>query len=62
MYTKLPNGKIVYAEDISCVLDAVGGKGGIFISNLEAAQNPRTLQSIFLLYFRAWNKSCPYCF
>ena len=34
MYTKLPNGQIVYAEDISCVVDSVNGKGGIYIGNL----------------------------
>lgn len=34
-----------YPEDIECVLDPSGpGSGGIFVSNLEAAQNPRTLQ------------------
>jgi hypothetical protein len=31
---KNTNGKIVYAEDYSCVLDPVSGKGGIFIGNL----------------------------
>lgn len=34
----------VYPEDIQCVLDPnQNNVGGIFISNLEAAQNPRTL-------------------
>ena len=33
----------VYPEDIECVRDPVGGAGGIYISNLEAAQNLRTL-------------------
>lgn len=45
MYTKLPNGQIVYEEDYSCVLDPVNGVGGIFIGNLEAAQNIKTLKS-----------------
>lgn len=34
----------VYPEDIQCVLDPVDSVGGIYISNLEAAQNARTLQ------------------
>lgn len=42
---KLPNGKTVYPEDIECVHDPVNGKGGIFIGNLEAAQNIQTLKS-----------------
>jgi len=33
----------VYREDIECVRDPVAGVGGIYISNLEAAQNLRTL-------------------
>lgn len=37
MYTKLPNGQIIYAEDIECVVDPINGKGGIFIGNLEAS-------------------------
>jgi len=42
---KLPNGKVVYEEDIQCVHDPVDGKGGIFIGNLEAAENLKTLNS-----------------
>ena len=34
MYTKLPNGEIIYAEDIECVVDPVNGSGGIYIGNL----------------------------
>jgi hypothetical protein len=44
---KLPNGKIVYPEDIECVHDPINGKGGIYIGNLEAAQNLQTLKSTF---------------
>jgi|LakMenEpi03Aug12_release.lakeMendotaPanAssembly.Ray.scaffolds.fasta_scaffold178561_1 hypothetical protein len=36
-----------WKEDIDCIVDPVSGKGGIFISNLEAASNPLTLQRIF---------------
>lgn len=42
---KLPNGKIIYPEDIECVHDPINGKGGIFLGNLEAAQNLQTLKS-----------------
>lgn len=42
---KLPNDNIVYPEDIECVHDPVNGKGGIYIGNLEAAQNLQTLKS-----------------
>lgn len=52
MYTKLPNGQIVYEEDYSCVLDPVNGVGGIFIGNLEAAQNIKTLRSTLSLSIR----------
>lgn len=45
MMYKGPNGQMVYAEDIDCVMDSMQGKGGIFIGNLEAAQNPVTLKS-----------------
>ena len=34
----------VFPEDIQCVLDPSGNKGGIYISNVEAAQNVRTLK------------------
>lgn len=34
MYTKLPNGQIVYEEDYSCIIEPKAGKGGIFIGNL----------------------------
>ena len=33
-----------YPEDIECVIDPTNGKGGIFISNVEAAQNINTLK------------------
>lgn len=52
MYTKLPNGQIVYEEDYSCVLDPKDGIGGIFIGNLEAAQNLKTLRSNLLVMIR----------
>jgi hypothetical protein len=38
-------GKQVYQEDLSCILDPQDGKGGLFIGNLEAAQNITTLKS-----------------
>lgn len=37
-----------WKEDIDCIVDPVAGKGGIFISNLEAASNPLTLQRTLL--------------
>ena len=48
MYTTLPNGQIVYEEDYSCIVHPQNGKGGIFIGNLEASQNIKTLKSIHL--------------
>ena len=42
---KLPNGQIVYPQDVECVHDPVNGKGGIWIGNLQAAQNIQTLKS-----------------
>lgn len=39
-------GKMVYPEDIECVVDPINGIGGIFIGNLEASQNLLTLKSI----------------
>ena len=33
-----------WEEDIECVVDPRQGKGGIFLSNIEAASNPQTLQ------------------
>ena len=55
---KLPNGKIVYQEDIECVHDPVNGKGGIFVGNLEAAENLQTLKSkLSLSIKRARNQS-----
>jgi hypothetical protein len=38
--------KEVYPEDIECVKDSLSGAGGIYISNLEAAQNLRTLNRL----------------
>ena len=40
-------GKTVYPEDIECVWEPVKGKGAIYIGNLEASENIRTLKSIF---------------
>lgn len=34
-----------FEEDIECIVDPIEGRGGIFISNLEAASNPTTLHS-----------------
>lgn len=34
-----------YIEEIECVLEPVNGRGGLFISNVEAAENPTTLKS-----------------
>ena len=33
-------------EDITCVFEGVAGIGGIYISNLKAAENPILLKSI----------------
>ena len=38
-----------WEEDIQCIIEPKRGKGGIFISNIEAASNPRTLASTFAL-------------
>lgn len=37
-----------WQEDIQCIVDPVNGRGGIFISNIEAASNPGTLASNYL--------------
>jgi hypothetical protein len=42
---KLPNGKMVYPEDVECVHEPINGKGGIYVGNLEAAENLQTLKS-----------------
>lgn len=34
-----------YPEDYSCILTPNGSVGGLYIGNLEAAQNLNTLQS-----------------
>lgn len=54
-------GKIVYAEDIECVVDPVNGIGGIFIGNLEASQNLATLRSTHADRQRTLNQSSPHC-
>jgi hypothetical protein len=48
-------GKIVYPEDIECVLDSNNGAGGIFIGNLEASQNLLTLKRMHWILPRTWN-------
>ena len=35
-----------FPEDIECILEPKNGKGGIFVSNIEVAENPSTLKSI----------------
>lgn len=35
-------------DDITCVFEGVAGVGGIYISNLKAAQNKELLKSMFL--------------
>ena len=35
----------VYPEEIECVLEPINGVGGLYISNLEAAENLATLKS-----------------
>ena len=32
-----------WEEDIQCIIEPHQGVGGIYISNIEAASNPRTL-------------------
>lgn len=49
MQTRLPNGQIVYQEDYSCIVEPQNGKGGIYLGNLEAAQNMKTLKSILYI-------------
>lgn len=34
-------------DDITCVFEGVAGVGGIYISNLKAAQNKELLKSMF---------------
>ena len=36
---------MIFPEDLDCVLEAADGKGGIYIGNLEAAENLQTLKS-----------------
>jgi len=36
----------VYPEDYSCIIPPQQDRGGLFIGNLEAAQNKHTLHSI----------------
>lgn len=50
MQTRLPNGQIVYEEDYSCIIEPNNGRGGIFIGNLEAAENAKTLKSKIFIY------------
>lgn len=35
----------VYPEDIECVVDGKNGKGAIYVGNLEASENVKTLKS-----------------
>lgn len=49
--------KDVYPEDIECVMDPVGGKGGVFIGNLESAENPKTLSRTKPIRFRPGHQS-----
>lgn len=37
-----------WQEDIQCIVDPVNGRGGIYISNIEAASNPTTLARTYL--------------
>lgn len=34
-----------FPEDIQCIVQPEQGKGGIYISNIEVAENPQTLKS-----------------
>ena len=34
-----------YPEDIQCIVEGIDGRGAIFVSNIEAALNPTTLES-----------------
>jgi hypothetical protein len=34
-----------FPEDIECVVEPRSGRGGLYISNIEVAENPRTLES-----------------
>lgn len=35
-----------FPEDIECIIQPKNGKGGIYVSNIEVAENPQTLKSI----------------
>lgn len=41
-------------DDITCVFEGVAGIGGIFISNLRAAQNLQLLNSNHTFLYRIW--------
>ena len=36
-----------FPQDIECILEPINKKGGIYVSNIEAASNPSTLLSTF---------------
>jgi hypothetical protein len=36
---------IKYAEEIECIVEPVAGRGGLYIGNVEAAENLSTLRS-----------------
>ena len=44
-----------YEEDIECVVTEKNGRGGIFLGNVEAAQNLATLKSNIWLTGRVQN-------
>jgi hypothetical protein len=42
-----PQSKMIYPEDIECIVDSNNGVGGIYIGNLEASQNLLTLKRTY---------------
>jgi hypothetical protein len=35
----------IFPEDIECIIEPILGRGAIYVSNIEVAENPKTLQS-----------------
>ena len=50
----------VYPEDYSCILPPQHNKGGLYIGNLEAAQNKHTLNSKPIKQHRTQYQSYPH--
>lgn len=50
MHSRLQSTPQKYPEDIQCIVDpSPNNTGGIYISNIEVAENPKTLQCTSLI-------------